>query len=355
MLRFSYDPTVGSNLFARSGVGAGSLALAAVAALTLGPTAVRFSHAATGTWSLAYERGSKSHAPICLSRAPTAVGSGARQWQAQLATPTSQCQEYLAADIDRRVLYLGMADVRSLGGYQGGQADAYCPPSEARGSYSACNSTFFVRSHPESPAYRRLDKQALRTAIETSGVIPMLEELAQARETAAAEAKLAAYRGEFAAATTLPAIRGFIGKYGDNDPEGYVPQLRERLATLQRSRFAAIQTSTEAQTFIRDFQADDPAQLLQAAQQRLARVQDAERAKGEVDGLVGRIAFCKASMRAAEQAIAREREIERVSGTVSLARLHQAGERLVQCREAIPRLYTSYRAKGGKRSLDSIN
>lgn len=182
-----------------------------------------------------------------------------------------------------------------------------------------------------------------------------LEDLDPAAKAAAAEARLAIYRAEFAAATSLPEIRTFIWRYRANDPDGYIPQLRERLASLQRSRFSAIQTSADLQAFIRDFRADDPAALVPEAQLRLAKMQETERAAGEVDRLVSSIASCKAAMRAAERAIAHEREIERVSGTVSLTRLHQAGEQLVQCREAIPRLYASYRAKGGKRSLDLIN
>lgn len=237
MLRFSCDPTVGSNLSVPSGVCASSLALAAVAALTLGPTSVRPSHAAT----------------------------------------------------------------------------------------------------------------------QPSRLSATLEDLDPAAKAAGAEARLRIYRAEYAAATTLPAIRTFIARYAANDPDGYIPQLQERVASLQMSRFATVKTSADLQAFIRDFRADDPGLLVPEAQLRLSKLQDAERAKGEVEGLVSRIAFCKASMRAAELAIAREREIERVSGTVSLTRLHQAGERLVQCREAIPRLYASYRAKGGKLSLDSIN
>jgi hypothetical protein len=182
-----------------------------------------------------------------------------------------------------------------------------------------------------------------------------LEDLDPAAKAAVARARTANYRAEFAAATTLPAIHTFIRRYAANDPDGYIPQVRERLADLQRSRFAAARTPEDLAAFIRDFRADDPALLIPEAQLRLAKLGENERAIGEVDRLVSSIATCKAMMRAAERAIAREREIEQVSGAVSLTRLHQAGEQLVYCRDAIPRLYASYRAKGGKRTLDSIN
>lgn len=349
MLCFPYDPTVGSIIRTNriKGSSAAICLATSLAASVAAPSAAQIQR--PGEWAVVYEAGSKEQTLICLARAKTSKKQSG--WTAEVRTEASVCEEFLRVDLAKRRLYLAVeAAVISTPTLD----DEYCPPFRASTIYTACTSSFFDPI-PERPNFRRLNRAAVKQAIETARIVGFVEGLAKAREDALEAEWQVAYERDFSSANTARTIAKFRRTYATKDPKARIPELSPRFISLQRTQFSEANTINELREFVSMYGDDDPAGLLPAARRSLAKLEAAQAAQAELDRLTFRIQDCRATIIAAERAIARERQIERVSGAVNLNALHAAGEQLVRCQEAIPIWYATYQRKGGKRPLASIN
>lgn len=132
--------------------------------------------------------------------------------------------------------------------------------------------------------------------------------------------RFAAYRAAFKV-PDIQALRAAIRQYQDEDPENLIPEAQKRVAIMESAEQAA-----------------------QAAEAHAKRLADLEAS----------IKGCRAQIANANAAIAREKRVAAVSGYENSAGLHQAGQMIVYCEDAIPAAYAEYRKSGGTKPLASI-
>lgn len=147
------------------------------------------------------------------------------------------------------------------------------------------------------------------------------------------------YRSLFKDAKTSTELSLAISKYDGNDPDNLLPDARARLVVaIVREREAAAQAEREKE----------------AEAARAAKAKEEAEHQEELARLERVIAFCKTQTSAANETIRRENEIAKVSGYVNKRALYEAGDMIVTCQGEIPKRYTEYKRKGGKKPLSAI-
>lgn len=97
-------------------------------------------------------------------------------------------------------------------------------PQDRKNFYSICNSRFAA----QRGEITEVDTEKLRQALDESGFLTVI-----------AEAKLSQYRSDFTKATTAPALKRFIERYKNDDPEGLVSQARHKMPDQELEDYRA--------------------------------------------------------------------------------------------------------------------
>ncbi len=218
---------------------------------------------------------------VCLYRDKSTQGLFSRgAWKAVVSPgEEGRCQEVFFANAETRTLYLELPYSESSTSAMAGHKTIYCGAGSASGglrppssNYNVCASEFFVPFNAYSNQ-RVLQLQLVDQALQESGFLSVMEQFLVARNTREAEEARAAYRAAFENAKTLEAIKAFEDKYQGNDPEGFIGQLSLGKRTLEveeyRRRYAALQTTKDLQAFLTDYASDDPDGRLPEVRQRL--------------------------------------------------------------------------------------
>lgn len=97
-------------------------------------------------------------------------------------------------------------------------------PQDRKNFYSICNSRFAIQRGDIT----EVDTDKFRQTLENAGLVNVL-----------AEGRLVEYRSEFAKATTAGALKRFIERHKENDPEGLVEQARRKLPNQELEDYRA--------------------------------------------------------------------------------------------------------------------
>lgn len=126
--------------------------------------------------------------------------------------------ELIGVDQKNRTIWLLASPFESASAMQTSVNSYKCKslaePQNRRNFYSICNSRFAVQHGDVT----KVDVEKLRQALEQAGFL-----------AAMAEARLSQYRAEYANAKTAPALKRFIERYKDNDPENLVPLAQNKI------------------------------------------------------------------------------------------------------------------------------
>lgn len=259
-------------------------------------------------WHVMPMRSDQADVVVCMSPKPTSTD--VTGWEATIGMLPPKCPGWFRANVRERSVALGLSS-------------------------------------------RLTDAQVVQ-AINESGVLHELELQAQAKDAVLKARNLQEYHDRFQRAVTAYQINAFARDYGSNDAEDLINQAWNRFAAKERIDFAAAKTVSGLQQFILTYKEADRAGLVDAATEKLEAARRSQGSVDNVSNLANAIRSCRRQIGLAEKTIDREKQIASVSGTQNLSLLHQAGDTIVSCRQAIPNIYASYRKAGGGLALEAI-
>lgn len=306
------------------------------------------------------EGGGPRYITVCLHRSVPALGFGpAGPWRADIFEKQPGC-ELVVADLSEKQVGLRIEGFTRRGGYQAGTADVYCDPRQTQ-IPEACRSQFFMRSQASGGSYAILASSEMRRALDESGfwwLVDRAEEKYQAEQT---EDALREYRLAYLNIKSLADLNQFAKKYRDNDPENLMSMLENKRLEIENRDAAAAVTDADLKQFIAAYEGNDPAGAVPPAKMKLAELAKAaaaekqKKAQNELDASETQVLTCKRLIVRAEEVMAHEKQIGLLSGYENKQLLHSAGEQIVDCRAALPKMYARYRSLGGKKPYAALH